>query len=85
MGRKIKDLPPGLPGLPMTEVCDGLDNNCNGEVDERNVCAVPEEEEAPEPGQLFPEAESDDRLSDAGAPSLDSPGFTGGCGCLLAG
>ncbi len=27
-----------------TEVCDGMDNNCNGEIDEKNVCCVPSEE-----------------------------------------
>ncbi len=27
--------------VPQTEVCDGVDNDCNGEVDEGNVCANP--------------------------------------------
>lgn len=37
----------GVPGtcvgsvLPSNEICDGLDNNCNGQVDEGNVCVAP--------------------------------------------
>ena len=27
-----------------TEICDGIDNNCNGEIDENNVCCAPSEE-----------------------------------------
>jgi hypothetical protein len=26
---------------PTTEVCDGKDNNCNGQIDENNICAPP--------------------------------------------
>ena len=33
------DAPPGVPGV---EVCNGLDDNCNGLVDEGAVCAGPE-------------------------------------------
>jgi alpha-tubulin suppressor-like RCC1 family protein len=28
------------PGTPTAEICDGKDNNCNGQIDEGNVCAV---------------------------------------------
>ncbi len=30
------------PGTPMTEVCDGKDNNCDGSTDENNVCGNPD-------------------------------------------
>ena len=32
------DGPPDAACTPSDEVCDGLDNNCNGEIDEDNVC-----------------------------------------------
>ncbi len=32
-----------VPGTPRIEVCDGLDNNCNGEVDEDHMCERPVE------------------------------------------
>ncbi len=32
------------PCTKQKEVCDGQDNNCNGEIDEGNVCCVPSEE-----------------------------------------
>jgi len=28
------------PGTPTTEICDGKDNNCNGQTDEGNVCGT---------------------------------------------
>lgn len=30
-----------VPGTPATEICDGLDNDCNGVVDDNMVCPVP--------------------------------------------
>ncbi len=30
------------PGSPTTEVCDGVDNDCNGLTDENNVCGNPD-------------------------------------------
>ena len=36
---------PNVKGCSLqTEVCDGVDNNCNGQVDEGNVCCKPSEE-----------------------------------------
>lgn len=37
----VNDAVQCTPGTPTTEVCDGIDNNCNGSVDE-NVCGNPD-------------------------------------------
>ncbi len=31
-----------IPGTPVNEICDDLDNDCDGEIDEGDVCYVPE-------------------------------------------
>jgi hypothetical protein len=37
------------PNSPTTEICDGIDNNCNGLIDEGNVCNSPSSTRAPAP------------------------------------
>jgi len=41
------------PGEPDPEICDGVDNNCNGQIDEGGVCAPAPE--PPQPENLLPE------------------------------
>jgi len=43
-----------IPGTPESEVCDGLDNNCDGTVDDGLMCEPPDDGQVPVGGELIP-------------------------------